>query len=64
MRRSGSNSRPVEASAIASSSELLTTKEIAMTEMMAMEAAEILRKHLEEAGGGQLREMVRFLAEP
>ena len=35
-----------------------------MTEMMAMEAAEILRKHLEEAGGGQLREMVRFLAEP
>ena len=34
-----------------------------MTEMMTMDAAEIMRKHLEEAGEDQLREMVRFFAE-
>jgi transposase-like protein len=34
-----------------------------MTEMMTMQATEIMRKHLEEAGEDQLREMVRFFAE-
>jgi transposase-like protein len=34
-----------------------------MTEMTTMEFAEYMRKHLEEAGEDQLREMVRFMAE-
>ena len=34
-----------------------------MTEMTTMEFAEFMRKHLEEAGEDQLREMVRFMAE-
>ncbi len=34
-----------------------------MTEMTTMDAAEIMRKHLEDAGPDQLREMVRFFAE-
>ena len=34
-----------------------------MTEITTMDAAEIMRKHLEDAGPDQLREMVRFFAE-
>ncbi len=34
-----------------------------MTEMTTMEFAEFMRKHLEDAGEDQLREMVRFFAE-